>query len=667
MGLLAAVALGAARGMAADLTDMSLEDLTKVTVVVTSAARKSQDLRDVASSVYVLTSDDIRRSGARNIPEALRFVPGLDVFQVDGNSWAVGSRGFTSTYDSHLLVLIDGRSVFSPVFSGVIWSLQQVLLEDVERIEVIRGPGGALWGVNAVNGVINIITRNAADTSGVLGVVAGGGAPGWGLGAVRQGGPLGQNGYYRIYAQVVGNAAGVTEDGRRGADDFLSRLAGFRADLNPTPDDTVMLSGSVAVNLRGDASLTSALTPPYITEIDQRNHDLEANLNGHWTRSLGGGAEVSLQASYTREEANRPDVGAITDVFDLQAQHRFAPTGWQDVIWGAEVRLTDTSVRTSPVFGFTHPFSVQSVENVFVQDDIALWPDRLHLIVGGKFERADFAGFVFEPTIRAVYTPDAENTLWAAVSRGVRIPSVSDRNVQFLAAVVPNGLGDGLPLAIQNNGNSGFHAEDLLAFETGYRWHPTPRVSLDASLLWNFYRNLESIETGSISLVAGATPYYLLTMPFANKVRANGKGGELALEWRPLPWWRLRGSYSFLDLVFRQSADSTDTVQLGQAGQSPRHQVILQSSADLGADFQLDLTAKYTSPLHLFTGDVTAGLPQRWTGDVRLSYRGVQGVELSLVGQNLLSTPRIAFRPDTLNWLPTKVGPIVYAKALFHF
>ncbi len=666
-GLLTASLSIAGAAAAADLTDLNLEDLAQIPVTLTSAAKKSQDLQDTAAASYVLTSNDIRRLGARTVMDALRFVPGLDVFQVDQTSWAIGARGFASSFDRELLVMVDGRSIYSPAFSGVFWSLQQMLMDDIDRIEVMRGPGATLWGVNAVDGVINIITKNAADTQGTLAEVAAGGLPGYGLAAVRQGGKL-ENGYYRVYAQTNGNGAGITEQGQRGADSFLSRLAGFRADLRTANADSVTLSGNVAVNLRGEATELASFNPPsYSQTVNQQNHDLEANLVARWGRRYSDSSDLSVQATYTREEYNRPDVGIATDAADLQVQHRFAPTPDQDLIWGAEVRLTDTAVRTTFNFGFAQPWSVHSVSNLFVQDDIALVADTLHLVAGSKFEFADYAGFVAEPSLRLLYTPNAANTLWMAVSHAVRAPSVAERNLRFNVAVVPDAFGDGLPLLVQNIGTTTFHSENLTSLEAGHHWRPSTQLSVDTSLFWNFYGNLQSLETGTVSLAGGASPYYVLTMPIANKLRATTYGGEVAVEWRAQPWWRLRGSYSYREMKLQIAADSTDTVSTGLSGQSPRHQVILQSSADLQHNLQFDIAVKYTSALPLFTGDVTSGLPQRWTADMRLAYLGFEGIDLSLVGQNLGPVSRITFRPDILNWLPTKIGPTIYAKATVHF
>lgn len=665
-GLLAAP-VGIPGSLAADLTDLSLEDLTQIPVTLTSAAKKPQDLQNTAAASYVLTSNDIRRLGARTVMDALRFVPGLDVSQIDQNSWAIGARGFASSFDRELLVLVDGRSIYSPAFSGVFWPLQQMLLDDIDRIEVVRGPGATLWGVNAVDGVINIITKNAADTQGTLAEVAAGGLPGYGLAAVRQGGKL-DNGYYRVYAQASGNGAGSNEQDQRNADSFLSRLAGFRADLNTGDADSLTLTGNIEVNLRGEASVLPTLNPPNYTQtVNQQNHDLGANLGAHWDRSYGENSGLSVQATYTREEYNRPDVGVTTDAADLQVQHRFALSGRQDLIWGTELRVTGTSVRTSFDFGFAHPWSVNSVENLFVQDDFTLVPDTLHLVAGSKFEFADYAGFVAEPSLRLLYTPDAANTLWTAVSRAVRTPSVAERNLRFNVLVVPNAFGDGLPLIVQNDGGSSFHSENLTSLEAGHHWRPNPRLSVDTSLFWNVYRDLQSVETGAVSLGGGASPYYLLTMPLGNKLRATTHGGEIAAEWRAQPWWRLRGSYSFRDMELSLAPGSTDAVSTGLSGQSPRHQVILQSSADLPHNLQFDIAAKYTSALQMFTGNDTTGVPQRWTADLRIAYLGFEGIELSLTGQNLGPVSRVEFRPDILNWLPAKIGPTVYAKATVHF
>jgi len=648
----------AAQAQPPDLTQLGLEELLNLKVEVTSAAKKPQFLNDVAAAAFVVTGDDIRRSGATSIPEALRFVPGLDVARVDRNSWAISARGFNSTFADKLLVLIDGRSVYSPLFSGVFWSLQDTLIEDVDRIEVIRGPGAALWGANAVDGVINIITKPASETQGTL-LVAGAGTEKTGFGAVRQGGSFGADGHYRVYAQYNRRAPGTAEAGGSASDDSLSREVGFRTDWKGSAADAFTLLGGVNAQKRGESSVIPTYAAPYSSVVNNENNDLGANLLGRWTHTISADSNLSVQTYYTHEGYERPDVATLVDVADIEFQHRFSPAQDHDVIWGAGYRWSHASLYGTPNFFFVPAVSAQSLPNAFVQDDWTLVPQRLHLIGGIKFEHNDFSGFEVQPSLRLLWTPDSRQSIWVAASRAVRTPSVGQEFTRGLLNVVPpNPPGVPFPTGIEIVGNRGVLSEKVIALETGYRVSPAANLSFDSAFFYNFNKDLVSEEPQALIL---PPPHLVQPMLVNNGYAGDSFGAEIASEWKPMPAWRLRASYSYLRMMLHLTDQNTPPVILATANQSPHHQFVLQSSSDLGHDVEFDISLKHVSDLSAFSvGEYT-------TVDTRLAWNGIEGLELSVVGQNLFDGSRLQFQPDLLPWVPTKVGPSFYGKAVIRF
>jgi iron complex outermembrane receptor protein len=650
-----------ARAEAVDLTDLSIEELLDLKVEVTSAAKKPQALGDVAAAVFVLTADDIRRSGATSIPEALKFVPGLDVAQVDRNSWAISARGFNSTFASKLLVLIDGRSVYNPLFSGVFWSLEQTLIEDIDRIEVIRGPGATLWGANAVNGVINIITKDARSTEGTL-LVGGGGTEKTGFGAVRQGARFGEDGAVRLYAQYDRGTPGKSETGDKAADSLSGGQAGFRADWRGSADDAFTLLGGANVQRVGESALSPSYSPPFMTVVDNKNDDVEVHALGRWTHTFSSASNFSLQTYYNHEEYNWLDMRTWVNTADIDFQHRFSPAAAHDLVWGVGYRYTNVQL-TGTTFAFVPATSTQNLASTFFQDDWTVSPQTFHLIAGAKLEHNNFTGIEVQPSARALWTPDTQQTVWAAVSRAVRTPSAGEEYAHGVLDVVPGAP----PIGIQDNGSYEMKSEKVIALESGYRIQPYSRFIIDTTLFYNFDDDLVSSQQQPIIFVPSPPQHLLVPLLTNNGMAGDSFGSEVALDWKPIDGWRLRGSYSYLRMHLHMTGQLQpigETIANGilqTAEQSPRHQVILQSFANLGHDLELDISAKYMSALPAFS------IGQRSTVDVRLGWTGIKGLELSLVGQNLFFGSHLQFRPDLLPWVPTKVGPSVYAKAVVQF
>lgn len=632
------------------LVDMSLEDL--LSVRVTSASRKNQRLADTASAVFVINQEDIRRSGVTSIPEALRMVPGLEVARIGNNKWAITSRGFNGRYANKLLVLVDGRSVYTPLFSGVWWEAIDTLMEDVDRIEVIRGPGAALWGANAVNGVINIITRNARDAQGGQ-VSALAGDHERGSLSMRYGGQTEAGTYYRVYGKSFDR--GPTHDALHDSttqDGWHSRRAGFRAD-HFAGEDQVSLQGETYRSQAGD---TTAFSPDFLV----RQTNAGAHLLGRWDRKLSDTSSFTLQSYLDHTRLVLFGFEETRDVFDVDAQHRFSPTSGQDVIWGLNYRVARTQAQNGSTIVLTPERSTQSLFSLFVQDDITLEPERWRLTLGTKLEHNSYTGLELQPNARLLWTPDATNTWWFAASRGVRTPSRLDTDGAI--TVFSSSAAAGVLQGTQN-----FKSEVLTAFELGYRSQLTPALSMDMATFYNRYSNLRGIKPigAAVGPINGLT-YYPYTVVSLGE--ANVAGAELSLDWRALSWWRLRGAYTWLrNLSYSDGVDlvsepaTHELLAPTPESTNPKAQWSLRSSMDLARIWELDLTLRHVGGL------ASQGIPAYTTFDARVGWKPSRDLEISLVGQNLSQGRHTEFRSD---WAPstlTDVPRSVYLKALLKF
>jgi iron complex outermembrane receptor protein len=423
----------AAKEIVADLTELSIEDLMKIEI--TSVSKKAQKVSDAAAAVFVITQEDIRRSGATSIADALRMAPGLEVARIDANKWAVTARGINNYLTNKLLVLMDGRSVYQPLFAGVYWNLQDTLLEDIERIEVIRGPGATLWGANAVNGVINIITKTAKETEGGL-FTAGGGTNEKGFGGLRYGAKVGEESYLRAYGKYFNRGAfpNVTGVGSSGAWD--SGSGGFRLDSDFSPDSSLTLQGDIAQGYIDDISERTVLTPPYLKTFTGSTFST-ANLLTRWKRKISATSDLSLQLYYDYSNNRAPDMREIRNTVDVDLQHRFALGARHDIVWGLGYRNTRGDFSADSLVTLDPSRRGDELFSGFVQDDIVLVPDRLHLILGSKLEHNDYTGVEVQPSGRLIWTPDERHTFWGAISRAVRTPSWVETDGRVPSAILP--------------------------------------------------------------------------------------------------------------------------------------------------------------------------------------------------------------------------------------
>lgn len=605
------------------LKKLSLEEL--MNLEVTSVSKSPEKLFTAASAIQVITGEDILRSGATSIPEALRLAPNLEVQQINSYASVVSARGFDALFSNKLLVLIDGRSVYTALDAGVFWDAQNVLLEDVEQIEVVSGPGGTLWGANAVNGVINILTKSAKDTQGTY-VSGAGGSFLQDFGAVRYGARVGQNLYYRVYAQRFDRESTLTPDGSDGLNAWEMTQGGFRMDYYPTTANTMTLQGDFYSGTEFNAG------------SDQSTLDGQ-NVLGRWTHTFSDESDFKVQLYFDRTW--RRDVpSTISDelvTYDFDFQHRFPIGQWQSVIWGLGYRLMRDDTPSSTTFvGFVPQFRSMPLFSGFVQDEITLVPKRLKFTLGTKFEHNVFSGFEVQPSARLAWTPTEWQTIWGAVSRAVRSPSRID--VDYHIPTAP-------PFAIAGGPN--FDSEKVVAYELGYRMQPARKLSLSLATFYNDYDDIYGVEL--------ADPPAPLPFTIQNGTDGQSWGAELSGTYQPTRWWRLRGGYTYFhkDLWNRPGHTFTDAGRAG-LGNDPRHQFLLQSLLDLPANFQFDVTARYVDSLP------NPHVPNYFAMDVRVAWH-YKELEVALVGQNLLDNQHPEFAADQ------EIPRSIYGKVTWRF
>ena len=585
------------------LADYSLEQLADI--VVSSVARQDTSLAQAPASVYVISGAEIRRSGAATLPEALRLAPNLQVARADAHDYAISARGFGSTLANKLLVLIDGRSVYSPLFSGVFWDTQDVVMADVERIEVISGPGATIWGANAVNGVINIITRAARDTQGGQLVLRGGGDGA--SGSLRHGGELGAGGHYRVYAKALHRDDVASEAGPLRGTGWRRRQAGFRADWERA-GGSFTVSGDVYDGTMGETAAPR-------TTIGG------ANLLARAVRTLDDGSTLRVQAYLDHSRRRQPVGSQRLETADLEFQHDLAVGARQRLAWGGGVRFSHDRIRSSPWLRMVPENRNLRWANLFVQDEIALG-ESLRFTAGARTEHNVFSGVEWLPSARLAWRAAPDTLLWAAASRTVRAPSRLERDLRLVAGSDP----DGSPrYAIE--GGPGFVSETARVIELGYRAQPAPSLSVSATLFHSDYDRLRTLE---------AQPG--LPARFENRAEGLARGLEAWASWQPMRGWRLAGGAVLQDIRIGANADSRDRSRVaGLAANDPKHYWSLRSAHELARGVQLDLSLRHTSGL------TQPAVPGYHELDARIAWQARPNLEIALVGRNLLHDEHAEF------------------------
>lgn len=638
---------------APDYFELTLEQLLEVKVH--TASKKAEPVAKAAAAVYVVSSEDITRSGVTTIPDALRMVPGIQVARIDTNSWAVSIRGFNSGLANKLLVLIDGRTIYNPLFGGVLWEAHNLMLEDVERIEVVRGPGGTLWGANAVNGVINIITKHTRDTQGNLTSAIYGNEEKGTL-STRQGGTFGDGGAYRVYAKAFKQDESLkplnaSSDKQQDTyDEWDGFRTGFRADW------------ANQFTLQGDAYRTDtnqlrpefSLIAPYAPIRQQRIRYEGINLLGRWINTHQDGAQLSIQTYIDWAKRDEP-FNFIDDriTYDLDAQYNLAPLSAHDIIIGAGYRYLTDDQQGDKNTSFSPPQRHNSLYSAFAQDKIMLAPDAWFLTLGAKFEHNEFSGFEFQPNARLQWHPNQHQTLWASISRAVRTPTPLEEDVTSTLVTVENVRGALVP-------NDNFKSEKLTAYELGYRHQLSPALSIDIATFYNDYDYLTTTvaDADKVTIVVNGIdpPHVFIPFVFTNDMKGTSAGIETAINWVVNPDLKVAATYSYLHM----SLTALDPTQEEPEKVAPEHQAGLKIFWTISDNWTLDTTMTYVDELPAYNVDSYVRL------DINLGTQLSKNIRLNITGQNLTDGSHREFsKSDDIN-----VGEIqrsIFAKLTWEF
>jgi len=645
------------------LADLSVEQLMNVSV--TSVTKHESKLSDSAAAISVITQDDIRRLNITSIPGALRLVPGLDVAEINSHEWAVSARGFDNEYADKLLVLVDGRSIYGTGFGGVIWSAQNLPMEDIDRIEVIRGPGASLWGANAVNGVINIITKSAKDTQGAL-VVVEGGTFDQPATTVRYGGTLATNLFYRTYVKVLNSGGLETSTGQDAPDKTFNVQGGMRLDWEPSDDNKFTLQGDIYRNrlVENNDIVSDQIIDnngPYLQTYNEVNYNSGGNVLGRWTHNFSDTQSVTLQAYYDRFKEEEASAAETQNAFDLDAQHRFNLGNRNEITWGLGYRDAIQDFRSSPMVEFPMSSTDDQLFSSFVQDEMTLIPDRLKLTLGSKLEHNSYTGWEVEPSARLLWTPTEHQSAWAAVSRGVRTPDWLDTHANVTLLVLPPSAIAPVPQTLMAQGNPNLTSENVTAYELGYRIQPTRHLSFDVAGFYNAYRDIIATSadpTYTLQTTPSGTPYEQIAVLQDNSRTGHSFGAEVSARWDVTDSWHLTANYSWLGVHLGMNSNF---LQANDA-----HQAQLISTLDLPWHLELNgdvgFVDKVDAP-YMF-GQMT--IPSYVRLDVGLIWHATKDLEFGVWGQNLAQDRHAEFT-SYKTVLVTEIPRGVSAKVTWRF
>lgn len=660
--------------------DLDLKEV--LNLEITSVSKKPQTVSRAAAAVFVITSDDIRRSGASTIPDLLRMAPGIQVGQISNNTWGVSSRGMDGRFTNKLLVLIDGRSLYTPTFSGVYWDVQDTVLADIERIEVIRGPGAALWGANAVNGVINIITKSAAATQGGM-IEGSAGNSDRGTGSVRYGGKVGDIGHWRIYAKGFDRNGSIVEStGARGDDKWQQQRVGFRTDLTPSARDAVTIQGDYYDGRSGESAFLNSLSAPYNILTGTTQTVSGGNLLGRWQRDISTTDSFTLQAYFDHTKRDWPaHSNEVRNTVDIDFQYRSKRLSGHDLVIGAGYRLNQDEMTPSftgipsnilQFSTFSPASSENSLYSIFIQDDITLVQKELVLTLGTKLEHNDYTGLEHQPNAKLLWTPSETTTFWGSVARAVRTPSRIDSGGSVNQTVLPPGsVRNSAPLPVLITAQGRVGTETVIAYEAGWKQRITPTLSLDLAV---FHNNYTDLRTGIFGTpVCQPSPFVCFFTPSqayiqqptiaSNQATGQSNGMELSADWRARPDLRFQFSWTELRVRMKEEPHAFTT---DREGSTPKHQLGLRMAWNPRSDTDVDIWLRHVSQLPLISEGVPP-IPAYNEADMRLAWRPTKGLELALVGRNLLHKRHKEFASELLDVQQMQIERTVFAQLNWKF
>ncbi len=644
-----------------ELLNLDLTDLMQIQI--TSAGRKEQSLSDVPAAVYVITAEDIATSAATSLPELLRMVPGLQVARIGSSKWAVASRGFNGTFSSELLVQIDGRSVYTPAFSGVYWDMQTVMLEEIERIEVIRGPGATLWGANAVNGIINIITKAASDSTGIYASTASGNLE-QAAGSLRYGQQFGTSiygkGYFEFHKRSDFSYAPSDKaeiNAENDANDSWEMLnGGFRFDGDISLKQSWTLQGDIYSGEENQQ--TYAYWDETVAAQSLRDDVIKVNgynILGRWQQHVSETGEWALQAYYDYSERKESYIDQSYKTFDIDLQHRFQLFDRNDIVWGLGYRNIEDEFNGSNILTIDPARETVDLYSAFVQDEISLIRDRLLLTLGTKYEHNDYTDEELQPSVRLLWKPTKNQSVWTSVSKAVRTPS---RFETAISVVMSRYEFPPFVIPVYMQGNNEFGSENVIAYEAGYRLGLNENFTFDLTLFHNEYKDLRE--------------YYFTST--GSQVDNGGKGSsnglEMAFEWKPTGWLKTALNYSYIDLDITSDSIALDPRYSTNATvlsySSPKHQVSLRTGISLLENLQLNLFGRYVDEIKQSSPSTASGVDAYFALDASILWQVNENLSLKIAGQNLTDPEHLEFVNEYFTQ-PTEVGRSVYAQLNFKY
>jgi iron complex outermembrane receptor protein len=620
-----------------NLGDLSIEQL--MNEPVTSVAKKETDLFQSPAAVAVVTADDISRMDFTSLPEALRFVPGVDVARINGTDWAVSVRGSNSQFADGTLVLIDGRSIYTSSFGGVYWRTQGLYMGDIEQIEVIRGPGSTLWGANALNGVINVITKNAKETQGLVATVNEGSEDDPSV-TLQYGGKAGDFVYYRAYLNYFSRSGLEDPVGADSGQFSRGWNGGFRLDATPSPDDSLTLEGNYYDLHVGESVSDPSLNlaaPQFVNVI---GGDMGESLLGKWEKRISDNSEWSLQSFYDHYRNDNGLSQEFSDTYDLEFQDRFPIGDNQDVVAGLGYRFVRDFLPPSDVAIWTPELNLTHLYSAFVQDQVSLVRDRLSMIPGVKLEHNDVTGLEFEPGARLLFTPSTTQTIWLSVTRAVRTPTLVETSGRFVGATFPTTPGGPPAEVVVAGGPDIDGSEKVIAYEVGYRIQLTSELSFDVATFYNVYDDL--IFDGPVSsqfAFSPAPPHLLLLSNTEAGGTGRSYGVEPSVQWRLSPRWRLVADYSLLRSRYDPVASESEN--------SPRYQAHLRSYLDLPHGIELNGALAYVSSIVDTVTTAPQPVPSYVRFDLGLVWRPSRTFEIGVWGQNIGDPRHLEFANES--------------------
>ena len=639
------------------LANLSLEQLSQIQVI--TASKHSESVANTAAPVTVLSEDEIIRSGATNVAEALRLVPGLDLAQVNASQWAVSARGFNGRFSNKLLVMMDGRSLYTPLLAGTYWDLVSPMMEDLERIEVVKGPGSTLWGANAVNGVINILSKSARDTQGTL-LFGSGGTVKQAMGGVREGFKLGDKAWMRVYAKYDQTDDSHLSDGSSGNDAWKFSQTGFRLDWDPAEASKFTLQGDAYTgkcHATTPLVTSSGLLTSYVPiELDG------VNVLGRWTQGLSSDSKFTLQSYFDHTWRAGAQLKEARNTFDVDLQHDWNLDAAQVFTSGVGYRWSGDQTQGNVSGGFSPADYNFALLNIFVQDELTLVDKRLKFTIGSKGEHNSFTGTQLQPSARLLWTPTETQTFWSSISRTVRNPNRADVAADVDAIYLPATTSLPLPQLVRVRGNPDIHGEVLIAYDLGWRAQVQDNLSLDLALFYNDYDKLilGIPDVARTSVVVTPPPAHLV-IPYGmlNAAKAQSYGGEFALTWHPSEAVCIAPFYGFLQVDAQKTVPGARSLATLDSS-APKHQFGLRTSFNLGRKLDWDMNLRWVDALP------ASAISAYCEADVRLAWMFSRHLEFSLVGQNLLHAQHKEFGPQTVE-AQYELRRGVYAKMILRF